>query len=150
MAAKRSSTCPTDPLKEIDKLIARLKACQPTPQLDRALRHLLAARNLGGAPPRGLQGIAELRAEIGRLARWPNGPKMADARKRLKEKLLSIVRPLVEKGYGVPAKPLSPAFVKASGLSPEDAQVVLQSMLKSGCLIYPLGARGPMLHEEAC
>lgn len=149
--------CPANPRKTIasavDRLIPKLRACPSTPDLDAVIRHLTAARNVNQHKPGGKGRIGELRAEIARLnanPRWRGGPKIAEARRKLRKAILDIVRPLIEKGYGTPAKPLTPAFQAASGLSADEARTVVESMLRSGCLIYPKGMRRPAIHEDAC
>jgi hypothetical protein len=150
----KNTNCTISALKTIDRLLAKLRSTCYAPELDEVVRHLSAARAAGAPAPPPLTTvagrIAEARAEIARLHRWPNGPKMIAARRRLKLGLLIVVRPLIEKGWGTPARPLAPALAKEARLTLEDARQVVNNMLRAGCLIYPVGARGPMLHEDAC
>lgn len=155
----RKIACPTNSaLRSVDKLIAKLRLLQPTPELNEMVRLLSAARVAGECrvpparrrPSSLADHIADAREDIVALSRWPNGPKMKEARHRLKLNLLLVVRPLIEGGYGTPARPLVPALARAAGMTQDDARVVVNNMLKSRCLNYPLGARGPMLDEGSC
>ena len=154
--AKAAATCPTDwkatSVRAIDALLLKIRACPNDPDIDRTVRHLIAAR--GGPPPpvsEKARLVRDLRAEIARLnERWPNGPKVRAERANLALVLLGIVRALIEKGYGAPAKPLTAALQREAGLSQDEADTVIRSMLRSGCLLFPLGLGGAALDEDAC
>lgn len=125
MAAKKKDPTAAA-LVAIDRLIAKLRAAGTSRELDQMIRHLVAARNLGAGKPSGNSAISDARAATAKLTRWPDGPKMKEARRRLGLALLAVARPLIEKGYGTPAKPLGPAFAVASGLSADDTGIVYQ------------------------
>lgn len=156
--ARKPAACPTDSaVKAVDRIIAKCRAMSSTPELDAMVKHLVAARAAGACPaPRTrkpstlAEHIEDARADIAKLARWPNGPKMAGARHRLKLHLMMVVRPLIENGYGTPARPLAPALARGAGLTLAEARGVVDNMLRAGCLNYPKGSRGPMLDEGSC